>query len=114
MKIVLAAVFALVLVGAAHAADTTRYIVLVNGGKDKAGHLAMTRNGDKCSVDYIFKDNGRGPELKEEYTLAADGTFARYEVKGVSTFGSEVDETFNAQRRHSALEIDVGHGRDRR
>ena len=95
VKVLLTAVFALVLLGAAHAADTTRYIALVNGGKDKAGHLAMTRNGDKCSVDYIFKDNGRGPELKEEYTLAADGTFARYEVKGVSTFGSEVDETFN-------------------
>jgi hypothetical protein len=95
MKVVPALVFALVLVGAAHAADTTRYIVLVNGGKDKAGHLTMTRNGDECSVDYIFKDNGRGPELKEEYTLAADGTFARYEVKGVSTFGSEIGETFS-------------------
>ena len=39
-------------------------------------------------VDFIFKDNGRGPELKEEYTLAADGTFTRYHAKGTSTFGA--------------------------
>src|SRR5687768_13523569 len=52
-------------------------------------------------VDFIFKDNGRGPELKEEYELAADGTFKRYEVKGSSTFGAPVDESF-------VREADVG------
>lgn len=78
----------------AHAAETWRYVGLVNGGKDKAGHLVATRSGDRYRVDYIFKDNGRGPELKEEYTLAADGTFTRYQVKGNSTFGSVVDESF--------------------
>ncbi len=40
------------------------------------------------------KTNGRGPELKEEYELAADGTFKRYQVKGSSTFGAPVDESF--------------------
>jgi imidazolonepropionase-like amidohydrolase len=74
--------------------ETTRYVALVNGGKDKAGHLVTTRRGDQYKVDYLFKDNGRGPELKEEFTLAADATFTRYKVKGVSTFGSLVDETF--------------------
>jgi imidazolonepropionase-like amidohydrolase len=95
MKQLLAWALALVLVGAAGAADSTRYIALVNGGKDKAGHLVTTRSGAKYRVDYIFKDNGRGPELKEEYTLAEDGTFARYQVKGVSTFGAIVDESFS-------------------
>lgn len=75
--------------------EGTRYIALVNGGKTKAGHLVTTSSGGRYKVDYIFKDNGRGPELKEEYTLAPDGTFATYKVKGVTTFGSLVDETFS-------------------
>jgi hypothetical protein len=95
MKQLLACALALVLVGTVSAADSTRYIALVNGGKDKAGHLVTSRSGGKYRVDYLFKDNGRGPELKEEYTLAADGTFARYQVKGLSTFGSIVDESFS-------------------
>jgi hypothetical protein len=84
----------LVLASAVQAADSVRYTGLVNGGKDKAGHLVVTRDGDRYRVDYRFKDNGRGPELTEQYTLAADGTFARYQVKGVSTFGSLLDEHF--------------------
>jgi cytosine/adenosine deaminase-related metal-dependent hydrolase len=94
MKTIPVAALALAFAALAHSADTTRYVALVNGGKDKAGHLVETRTGDKYKVDFIFKDNGRGPELKEEFTLAPDGTYATYKVKGVSTFGSLVDETF--------------------
>src|SRR4051812_1995 len=79
---------------AENAANTTRYTALVNGGKDKAGHMWVTREGAKSNVEYYFKDNGRGPELKEEFTTAADGTFASYKVTGVSTYGAAVDETF--------------------
>jgi hypothetical protein len=95
MKTILSAALALAFAGLVHAADTTRYIALVNGGKDKAGHLVTTRAGDRYKVDFLFKDNGRGPELKEEYTLAEDGTFSRYQVKGTSTFGSVIDESFS-------------------
>jgi len=87
-------VFALVFAAAASAADTTRYVALVNGGKDKAGHQWVTRDGNRTRVDFIYKDNGRGPELKEEFTLGEDGTLTRYRIKGVSTFGALVDETF--------------------
>jgi cytosine/adenosine deaminase-related metal-dependent hydrolase len=83
----------------AHAADTIRYTALVNGGKDRAGHLTTTRSGYNYRVEYLFKDNGRGPELKEEYTLAADGTYTRYKVRGVSTYGSLVNETFSRGAR---------------
>jgi imidazolonepropionase-like amidohydrolase len=94
MKQFLCGAVALLIMTSVHAADGTRYIALVNGGKDKAGHLVTTREGNRHHVDYLFKDNGRGPELKEEYTLADDGTFLHYQVKGVSTFGSLVDESF--------------------
>ncbi len=81
----------------ASAAETLRYVALVDGGK-QAGQQVMVRGDDGVTrVDFIFKDNGRGPELKEEYELAADGTFKRYQVKGSSTFGAPVDENFTRQ-----------------
>jgi cytosine/adenosine deaminase-related metal-dependent hydrolase len=83
-----------ILASAASAAETVRYVALVNGGTTKAGHQSVTRDGNKVRVDFIFKDNGRGPELKEEFTLGEDGTFVRYHVAGTSTFGAAVNETF--------------------
>lgn len=78
-------------------AETTRYLALVDGGK-QAGHQIVVVGDDGVTrVDFLFKDNGRGPELKEEYTLAADGTFKTYSVKGASTFGAPVDESFSVE-----------------
>ena len=85
----------LVVASGASAADTVRYVALVHGGT-KAGHQIVTRGDDGVTqVDFVFKDNGRGPELKEQYTLAPDGTFASYRVHGISTYGSPVDESFS-------------------
>lgn len=79
------------------AAETTRYVVLVDGNK-QAGHQVVTTGDDGVThVDFIFKDNGRGPELKETFTLAPDHTLATYQVTGTSTFGAPVDETFKRQ-----------------
>ena len=78
----------------AAAADTTRYVAIVDGGKN-AGHQWVTRDGDTTRVEFIFKDNGRGPELKEEFTLDKQGMFSKYHVTGTSTFGAPVDETFS-------------------
>jgi cytosine/adenosine deaminase-related metal-dependent hydrolase len=78
----------------AAAAETIKYIALVDGGK-QAGHQTVVAGDDGIvRVDFIFKDNGRGPELKEEYALGEDGTFRTYAVKGTSTFGAPVDEQF--------------------
>lgn len=77
------------------AAETVRYVALVDGGK-QAGHQVVTHGDDGTTrVDYLFKDNGRGPELEETFTLAPDGTYTRYAVKGSSTFGAPVDESFS-------------------
>jgi hypothetical protein len=79
------------------AAETIEYLALVDGGK-QAGHQTVVHGDDGVTrVDFIFKDNGRGPELKEEYVLTADGTFATYSVKGTSTFGAPVDESFRVE-----------------
>ena len=79
------------------AAETLRYVALVDGGK-QAGHQTVTwSEGGETTVEFIFKDNGRGPELSERYTLAEDGTFLTYEVKGESTFGAPVAESFSRE-----------------
>ena len=69
--------------------ETVRYVALVNGGTAKAGHQWVTKGSDGTTkVDFDFKDNGRGPTLKEEYKLGADGTFVTYHVTGTSEIGS--------------------------
>ena len=95
MKRAVSLCLAMLLVGPAMAAETIRYVALVDGGK-KAGEQVVHKDDDGVTrVDFIFKDNGRGPELKEEYTLAADGTYSRYQVHGTSTFGARIAETFS-------------------
>ena len=80
---------------AANAEETVRYVALVNGGTAKAGHQWVTQGADGTTrVDFDFKDNGRGPTLKEEYKLGPDGTFVSYHVTGTSEIGAPVDETF--------------------
>lgn len=76
------------------AGQTTRYVALVDGGKE-AGQQVVTQGDDGViRVEFVFKDNGRGPELKEAFTLAPDGTFQTYRVSGSSTFGAPVEESF--------------------
>ncbi len=92
-------------------AQTTRYVALVDGGTP-AGHQVVTRGDDGVTeVDFIFKDNGRGPELKERFTLAMDGTFLTYEVKGTSTFGAPVDESFSRVGDQSSWKSTSDEGR---
>ncbi|KQY51272.1 amidohydrolase family protein [Lysobacter sp. Root494] len=94
MKRALALSLALVFTGTAHAAESLRYVALVDNGKE-AGHQVVTTGDNGITrVDYVFKDNGRGPELKEEFKLAPDGTFTSYHVTGSTTFGAPVDESF--------------------
>lgn len=97
MHRIAAAVLAFALAPTALAAETLKYVALVDGGK-QAGHQTVVNGDDGTTrVDFIFKDNGRGPELKEQYTLAPDGTLRTYKVSGQSTFGAKVDESFRAE-----------------
>src|SRR5262245_38404035 len=84
----------LLLVRPALAADPVRYVVLLQGGTQGGQQTVTTGDDGVTHVDYIFKDNGRGPELKEEFKLAPDGTYASYHVTGTTTFGAPVDESF--------------------
>jgi cytosine/adenosine deaminase-related metal-dependent hydrolase len=77
----------------AQAASVTSYTVLF---QDKPGGTQVTRVADDGTVTVQFhaRNNGRGPDLEEEFTLAVDGTLRRYSGKGSSTMGAPVAETF--------------------
>lgn len=75
------------------AAETQEYVILRQG--KPAGYKTVVKGDDSVyRSDYYYKDNGRGPELKEEFTLRPDGTYERFKVTGKTTFGSSVDESF--------------------
>ncbi|HEU5436598.1 MAG TPA: amidohydrolase family protein, partial [Telluria sp.] len=95
MKRILVLAVAATLGATAHAATTiTRYDIHVENGK-RAGEQVVERDDDGTTrVRFIFKDNGRGPELTEQFKVAADGSISQYSVKGNSTYGAVVDEQF--------------------
>ncbi|MFB9246455.1 amidohydrolase family protein [Massilia antarctica] len=79
----------------AHAAtQTIRYEMHAENGK-RIGEQVVERDDDGLTrVRFIYKDNGRGPELSEQFRLGADGTLSEYTVKGNSTYGAVVDDRF--------------------
>ena len=78
----------------AHAAQTTRF-VLLTGDKKPAGEQVVERGDDGVTkVRYIYKDNGRGPELNEQFRLAPDGSLLEYQVTGSAELGGPVNERF--------------------
>ncbi|MEP6873526.1 MAG: amidohydrolase family protein [Burkholderiales bacterium] len=99
MKHALALVLALALgstVGAlrVHAAQTWRY-VFINDNLGTPGRQVVEQGDDGLvTVNYVYKNNGRGPEQTERYRVADDGSFSEYHVTGLTTMASPVDEHF--------------------
>ncbi|HVS31039.1 MAG TPA: amidohydrolase family protein, partial [Thermoanaerobaculia bacterium] len=78
----------------ARADSVSRMLLFVADGT-KAGEQVVTRRDDGLvKVRYIFKDNGRGPEIEEQFRVAPDGTFTEYRSRGTTTFGSAIDERY--------------------
>ena len=63
MKLHLIITAALAALAAPAIAETTDYRVIVQ--EHDVGHYTVTRDGPKVSVDYDYKQNGRGPTIKE-------------------------------------------------
>ncbi|MYM71532.1 amidohydrolase family protein [Duganella sp. FT134W] len=81
----------------AHAATTTKYLIISENQKQIGEQVVVREDDGLTKVRFIYKDNGRGPDLTEQFRLGADGTMTEYAVKGNSTFGAVVDEQFSRQ-----------------
>jgi hypothetical protein len=90
---ILAAIVTLLAVVPAEAGSTTRYTVLFQG-KPSGAQITQVGDDGRITVDYSYRDNGRGPDLKEEFTLAKDGTLVLYSGTGKSTFGAPIADSF--------------------
>lgn len=77
--------------------QTTRYLIFVENGKQAGEQVVQKDDSGLTKVRFIFKDNGRGPELNEEFRLGADGLINQYKVTGNSTFGAVINETYQRQ-----------------
>lgn len=51
--------------------------------------------GGKYSVEYSYRDNGRGPDVFEDIEVGADGAINVLNIKGKSTFGAPIAETYS-------------------
>src|SRR4051794_25363416 len=74
----------------------TRYTVLFQGKPGGAQTTSVADDGT-VRVDLSYRDNGRGPDLKEVFVLGKDGTFREYSGKGTSTFGAPIDDSFRRE-----------------
>lgn len=85
----------LLLLAVPAAAETVSRMSLHVANGAKGGEQVVTTSDDGWTrVRYIFKDNGRGPQIEERFRLAPDGTIAEYHASGTTTFGSKIDEHF--------------------
>ncbi len=92
MKFRLLAAVAVAACAAPLAAKPVEYRVLTQS-RD-IGHYKVDREGTAVSVDYDYKQNGRGPTIKETIRLDKDGTPLDWTITGRTTFGNAVNESF--------------------
>ncbi|MBO0322411.1 amidohydrolase family protein [Muricauda sp. CAU 1633] len=90
-----------------HQGDET-YTVIV--GENKVGYLKTNISGDTINIDYDYKNNGRGPTMKETIVLNADGFPTSWEVTGNTTFGNAVDEHFSLEGNNASWTDATGSG----
>lgn len=84
------------------------YTVLIGG--TKVGHLNVTRSGDTVVTDYDYKDNGRGPTIKETIVLNANGFPVQWDIAGNTTFGNSIDEHFKLDGKNANWTDATGDG----
>lgn len=63
-------------------------------GSTTVGHLKTHTVGDTIQIDYDYKNNGRGPTIKETIVLNRDGFPVQWDITGNTTFGNSVDEHY--------------------
>ncbi|MDP2688380.1 MAG: amidohydrolase family protein [Aequorivita sp.] len=84
------------------------YTVLIGG--TKVGHLNVDRAGDTVAIDYDYKDNGRGPTIKETIVLNAEGFPVQWDIAGNTTFGNSIDEHFKLDVKTASWTDATGDG----
>jgi imidazolonepropionase-like amidohydrolase len=89
-------------------AEVREYRVL-SGGND-VGHLKADVEAQRVTIDYDYKNNGRGPTIAEVIALDAEGYPVRWDIDGATTFGNRVDESFAREGGNATWRDATGDG----
>ncbi len=84
------------------------YTIMVSG--TKIGDMVVAGSGPDISVDYEYRNNGRGPTMAEAITLGENSIPVAWSVEGNTTFGNAVDETFSLQGNEAVWTDSTGPG----
>jgi len=79
-------------------------------GQKAVGHLIADTEGARTAIDFDYKNNGRGPTMKEKIEVDARGLPIGWTVTGATTFGSKIDERFSASGGKSRWTDSTGPG----
>jgi hypothetical protein len=63
-------------------------------GKVSGKQTVTTLSDQKLKTEFSYRDNGRGPDIFEEITIAKNGQIESFTATGKSTFGAPIAETF--------------------
>lgn len=110
MKLLTTAAFAALAAAiAAPASAEMQHYTVIFGGKN-VGHLNADVQGGQVGIDYDFKNNGRGPTMKESIRLDANGLPTAWDITGATTFGSKVEEHFSKSGTKASWADSTGKG----
>jgi imidazolonepropionase-like amidohydrolase len=84
------------------------YTVIIDGVR--VGHLKVTTTGNALAIDYDYKNNGRGPTIKETMILNGQGLPVQRDISGNTTFGNSVNEHFKLQGQEASWTDATGQG----
>lgn len=118
MKLRLMLAGLIILVGYSCKTETTSSLADYQGeenysvimGETKVGYLKAETSGDTINIDYDYKNNGRGPTMKETIVLNAEGYPISWSVTGNTTFGNAVDEKFSLEGNEASWTDATGSG----
>ncbi len=90
------------------AAQTANFSVIIAG--KNVGHLTAVTQGDRTTVDFDYKENGRGPTIAEIIVAGPGGLPVEWSIKGTTTFGSKVEEHFSQTNSRAKWMDSTGRG----
>ena len=71
---------------------TESFSILVGG--TQVGKLEVDHSSGTTLIDYEYRNNGRGPSIKEKLSVGEAGLPTAWTIEGSTTFGNKVDEQF--------------------
>ena len=92
MRIIIAA--AAVLLSTAAIADTTIHYTVLIQDRPSGSEVTVVHNDGRIDTDMSYRDNGRGPDIKERARVSPDGTLLSLDTTGKSTFGAPIEEHY--------------------